>query len=351
MKKIIVSSGYMGSGSSAVTDLLAEYRGTENSFRSFEYVFLHCPQGLFDLEDKLIIGNNALRSDEAIRTFRKEMKKLYDKKYYWVGDYKTKIGKNFMMETDKFLDEITEFNIDSYWYIHEEVNLKMFLMLLVRKIVKFITFNKVILNRPMKYNDGVKISFTTKEKFYAAAKKYIYNVLENISRGNENIMLDQLLLPFNLHRVDNYFGDELKVIVVERDPRDVFITNKYIWPKRNLSVPFPTDALEFSKFYKSMRKSEIPSSSKKVLRIKFEDLIYNYDDTVNNIEKFMNYKKQDHIDKFKRFNPNVSIKNTQLFYDDKYQEEVKIITRELRDYLYEFPYKLNNNVKDTVEFE
>ena len=56
MRKIIVPTGYMGSGSSAVTDLVAEYKNCNNDYRSFEYVFLHCPNGLFDLEDKLLIG-------------------------------------------------------------------------------------------------------------------------------------------------------------------------------------------------------------------------------------------------------------------------------------------------------
>ena len=49
-----------------------------------------------------------------------------------------------------------------------------------------------------------------------------------------NVILDQLLLPFNLFRIENYFEpEEIRVFVVERDPRDVYIINKYIWA-RNL---------------------------------------------------------------------------------------------------------------------
>ena len=88
MKRIIVPTGYMGSGSSAITDLVAEFKDCQNEYKSYEYVLLHCPNGLFDLEDKLLIGNNAIRSDEAIRSFELQMKKLYDKKYWWVGNYK-----------------------------------------------------------------------------------------------------------------------------------------------------------------------------------------------------------------------------------------------------------------------
>ena len=91
MHKIIVPVGYMESGSSAVTDLIKEYENVNNDYNYLEYVFLHCPDGVFDLEDKLLIGNNAIRSDEAIHSFLMRMKELYSKKYWWVGNY-CKIG-------------------------------------------------------------------------------------------------------------------------------------------------------------------------------------------------------------------------------------------------------------------
>ena len=67
MNKLIIPTGYMGSGSSAITDILSEYDSINVENADFEYVFLHCPNGLFDLEDKLLIGNNAVRSDEALQ--------------------------------------------------------------------------------------------------------------------------------------------------------------------------------------------------------------------------------------------------------------------------------------------
>ena len=76
MRKVIIPLSYMGSGSSAVTDLISEFANVNNKYGSFEYVFLHCPNGVFDLEDKLLIGNNSLKSDEAIHTFLKTMKEL-----------------------------------------------------------------------------------------------------------------------------------------------------------------------------------------------------------------------------------------------------------------------------------
>lgn len=351
MNKIIVPTGYMGSGSSAITDLIAEFKDCQNEHKSYEYVLLHCPNGLFDLEDKLLRGNNAIRSDEAIRSFELQMNKLYNKKFWWIGNYEKIIGPNFKKLTDNYINEIEEFNYPGFWYTHEEVNSKMFIKLLIRKPLKMLLKNKIKFKKILKYNDGMRISFIKEKEFYEKSHKYIYSVIEEISKGKKNIILDQFLLPFNLFRVDNYFDEKLKVIAVERDPRDVYILNKYIWPSRGITVPMPTDALEFCEFYRNMRESEKKCNSNKVLRIKFEDLIYNYDKELERITNFLGFTSKDHINKKKRFNPDISIKNTQLFRKKDYMEEIKIIEKELKKYLYNFPTELNNDVKDTVEFE
>ena len=351
MDRIIVSTGYMGSGSSAITDLISEFKDCANDYKSYEYVFLHCPNGLFDLEDRLLIGNNAIKSDDSIRQFELQMKKLYNKRFWWVGNYEKIIGPEFMEETNKFINNITEFRLNNYWYTHEEVNFTMFMKLLIRKPIKIISKNKLCNKKILRYKDGMKISYIKDNDFYKYASEYTYKILEIIGKGRKNIIMDQLLLPFNLYKVDNYFDDKLKVIVVERDPRDVFILNKYIWQEKKIGVPFPLEVNEFCKYYKKMRESEKECISKKVLRIRFEDLIYNYDKELKKIEKFLNFKKEEHINPKSRFNPEISIKNTQLFNKKEYIKEVKIIEKELSNYLYDFPYEIKNDVKETVEFE
>ena len=173
----------------------------------------------------------------------------------------------------------------------------------------------------------MRISYVDSKKFYEESHKYIYKIIEEISKGKENIILDQFLLPFNLFRVDNYFDDKLRVIVVARDPRDVFITNKYIWQQKQICVPFPLEVNEFCSFYKKMRESEKECTSNKVLRINFEDLIYNYDTKIKEITKFLGFKESDHINKKTRFIPEISIKNTQLFRKEEYREECRSIQR------------------------
>ena len=350
MKKIIVPTGYMGSGSSAITDLISEFKDCQNDFGAYEYVFLHCPNGLFDLEDKLLYGNNVIRSDEAIRSFELQMNKLYSKKFWWVGNYKKIIGKNFKKITDDYINDITQFNHSGYYYMHEEVNFKMFIKLLLLKPFKML-FKKVEFPKVLKYKDGIRLSFVNEKEFYKKSHDYIYSIVQEISKGKENVILDQFLLPHNLFRIDNYFDKSLKVIVVERDPRDVFVINKYVWSKKGLSLPFPLEVNEFCDFYDKMRKSERIIVSDSVLRVKFEDLIYNYEDVLKKVKNFMSFKDKEHINKMKKFDPNKSIINTQIFRNQEYENEIKIIEEKLGKYLYQFPYLLENDANKTVEFD
>lgn len=204
MKKIIVPTGYMGSGSSAITDLISEFRDCQNEFKSYEYVLLHCPNGLFDFEDKLLIGNNAIRSDEAIRSFETQMKKLYNKKFWWVGNYQKIISSNFMKITEEYINNIQEFNFPGYWYTHEEVNTKMFFKLLARKPLKILTGNKVRFNKILKYSDGMRISYVDSNKFYEESHKYIYKIIEEISKGKENILKDFSFHIYGIYRLKYY---------------------------------------------------------------------------------------------------------------------------------------------------
>ncbi len=344
MNKIIVPTGYMGSGSSAITDLISEISGYDADHGTFEYVFLHCPNGVFDLEDKLLIGNNALRSDEALRSFRHTMKQLFDKKYWWVGNYKTHLCPEFMDYTDKYIDSLIQHRPDFYWYYQENADFEMIIKLIVKRIVKILSLGRIETKKPLVYDDMV-ISCVTPEEFYEKTRVYLKKLWNKLGIDNRNLILDQLLLPFNLHRAHKYFEEnEAEIFVVERDPRDMFIINKYIWQKNGEPVPYPTDVHEFCKYYASLRKMEKQSSYSGVHRLHFEDLIYNYEDSVTKVYEILGVNHNDHIKKGQKFNPDRSIENTQLFLaDPKFAEERKVIEEKLSEYLYPFQYERKPN--------
>lgn len=363
---LLVPVSYMGSGSSALTDLLAEYEGVLAPHNDFEYVFLHCPDGLFDLEDKLLHGNTALRSDEALHSFSQRMQNL-NKSRWWVADYQTKIGPHFASACQQFIANLIDAKPDFYWYEQEQNEAWMYPALIFNKLLRFLSRGKIQRRRPLTHPE-IWLSWPSADEFYAKARQFLAAVFEPIAAQypkQKHLVFDQLLLPHNLHRLEHYFplsektytpetenGKvapaedsplKLKALVINRDPRDVFISNKYFWSKQNVPLPYPTDVQDFCRMYRKLRQAEKPAVAEGILRLQFEDLIYNYEKTCARIESFLDLCPEQHHQALTRFNPQRSIQNTQLFLaKSDWQNEAEVIHRELTEYCYDFPYTYIN---------
>lgn len=337
MNKLIIPTGYMGSGSSAVTDFINEFEGYHAPNGDFEYILLHCPDGVFDLEDKLLLGNNALRSDEALHSFEKRMNELYLRKYWWVADYKNNIGTDFWKITQKYMDSLIQFRQNNYWYMQERLNFTRFIHTGMRMIIRKLTGNKILLKRALEYNT-MYLSIPTPEEFYAASKTYLDEILECLGIEEHHLILDQLLLPHNLHRMHHYLPNNTECFVVQRDPRDMFILNKYVWSKTACPVPYPLDVNRFCDYYIRIRKSEKNTNNPHIHRLFFEELIYQYDECREKIMKTLGLTEQQHTKRLEHFNPEKSIHNTQLFRNPSYLAESEIIEDKLSEYLFNFPY-------------
>lgn len=339
--ELLVPVSYMGSGSSALTDLLSEYEGVENPLGSFEFVFLHCPDGLFDLEDKLLVGNNALRSDEALHRFLDKMAALYQGRW-WVGQYKQRLCPDFLPLAQQFVDELIEERPDFYWYEQERVTKSQYPYLALRKILSLVTLGRLQLPKPLRHPQ-MWLSYPKPEAFYAKASEFVWAVLQAWQRKakfeGQKLILDQFLLPHNLHRLPHYFPERLTAFVLERDPRDVFLSNKYIWAPRGEQVPYPTEVRAFVSMYRSLRESERPLSSQQVHRLQFEDLVYRYEETKQRLEACLGLSPAAHLRPRQRFVPEKSIHNTQLWLSEPaWQAEADFILQELPTYCYDFPY-------------
>ncbi len=83
-------------------------------------MFLHCPGGVFDLEDKLLVGNNAVRSDEALHTFEATMKELYTRRFWWPANYKKNLHPDFMKLTKDYIGKLVQYLPADYWYVRAE---------------------------------------------------------------------------------------------------------------------------------------------------------------------------------------------------------------------------------------
>lgn len=345
--QVVIPTGYMGSGSSAITDLLSEVDGYSCANGNFEYVFMHCPDGVFDLEDKLLLGNTAVRSDEALHSFYQCMKNLYKNRRYWVADYAHKIAPEFLDWCTEFVNSLISEKITaSYWYYQENPNFRIYLKKAIAKALKMVSFQKIQMKPGIRYNE-MWISYATKEEFYSAAKILIERFFTKMGVRETAVILDQFLLPHNLFRMQNYFEDNCKALVVERDPRDVFLLNKYYWSKANCPVPYSFNVAEFCRNYRKMRLAEKSCDNKNVMRLHFEDLIYRYDTEVCAVFEFLGIREEAHTRKKTKLIPKKSRINTQLFRKkEEYIEEARYIEDQLKEYLYDFPYTENEQITE-----
>ena len=97
--------------------------------------------------------------------------------------------------------------------------------------------------------------------------------------------------------------------------------------------------------YSKMREIDAKIYSDKVLRIHFEDLVYNYEDTLNLLYDFLNINSDMHkVNKCKIFNPSMSRKNTQIYkINTCLKKETEIIEKRLSKYIYNFGDKPSGN--------
>ena len=122
-------------------------------------------------------------------------------------------------------------------------------------------------------------SYPTEEKFISMTKQYLENLWEATEAREDTLVFDQLVPACNISKYIKYFNN-IKVIVVDRDPRDMYVLNKYFWDDEVI----PTENVDiFIKHFKLLRKHQQFEKEDKdiVLRIRFEDAIYKYEDTLS----------------------------------------------------------------------
>lgn len=334
---IIGACGYGATGSSVVSDLLKEYDDIQ-VFDSFEFWMSYRVDGLEDLEYHLMKQYSKGEScDAAIRRF---LRRSQSYKVPFIN--KPCDGKLFYELSKQFVDEITQFRFKGLYtaevcsgYIIKDIFAFAFKKVFMPKIIEKIVGKRVYL-----WPCGDKYYSIEPENFYEAAQRYTSAVLEAMGADlGKPICLDQ---PFsgNCPECSFKFYKDPYAIVVDKDPRDLYLAGKYTKDPNFKFSPI-NDVDKFIVYYRNMRKHY--TEDDRILRIRFEDLIYNYEQSIARIEAFLNV--HNHIRKREIFNPARSINNTQLIrLHPNELENIKKIERELPEFLFNF------EKYDNVEF-
>lgn len=326
---IIGIGGYGYTGSTAVYDLLKEYDEVDyiKTNRTLEFSFVYNPDGLFDLEFNVLRAPaKHLKGDWAIRRYLSYIN-IY-KKYF---DSVT--NNQFSKLNSKYIDDIVQVKYRRYVTLLDQ-QYTSYPLILIKAL------RKVQIRLEAKYKKDFHIVPKREgyicvypDHFVEKTKEFIAGVIKSTGMDlTKKIMLDQPFPPNNPTEVFHYYDDPF-AIVVDRDPRDIYLISKRL---SHLAGTFiPHDSVEdFVEAYRDIRLGQAGDSSH-VLRVNFEDLIYRYKDTIKQIESFL--KLAEHTMPKKFFKPEVSIATTQLYkvYPDE-AENIAFIERELKEYIYPF---------------
>lgn len=329
--KIVTCAGYNGTGSSAITDLLKEFDNCY-SLGEYEFRFIQDPYGVSDLDYYLVENNHRLNSSNGIKKFMKHIDFVSGNKF--IPKYEKYFDNQFKKISYEYINKLVDVDYRSTW--HQDVIEKGILFYYFYKlttkpltwIARKLTGKKEIYVSLLN-NERFYLS-NPKEKFYSITKEYTEKLFTIANKENKEFLaVDQLVPPTNVDRYLRYFNN-LKVIVVDRDPRDLYLLEKVYWKE---SVIPANTVEEFITWYKVTRDFKEDENKQSILRIDFEDLIFEYENTVEKILKFLNISQANHINKLQHFNPNNSKKNTMLWLKhEDYEEDIKKITKELGQY-------------------
>ncbi len=350
MKQIAVT-GYYGTGSSAVVDLLSEVDGVKCALGNrYEHTNLNCAGGLFDLEARLFHENsNYYNRDIALNDFYNEMLKQYRYNFGWYGAYKKKIGKKYLENVEEFLNAISICGTKKSLAhtMKRRFSVVKAMLQIAAKLV--LHRNYGALGCKYVYDKDPQMFLTAAhDEFLRASRIFIKSYFECCQIGDNDMVYDHLIYPEQCNVVERFFDDDFRLIIVDRDPRDIYILDKYFWSTAKFGfqmMPMPRDIDGFCKYWKAMHdRAKKQCAQKNVCYIHFEDLIYNYDITIQKILDFCEIDPKRHIEKKKVFNPDCSINNTQVFNSiDGSKDICDTIEKRLPNLIYTFPYNRTGN--------
>lgn len=328
---IIGACGYGATGSGIITDFLREFDDVQ-VFDDFEFSYAYRVDGLQDLEYHLMKQfSKSISSDAAIKRFIRAANYIKTPLIHKPTDKKT-----YFDLVNKYVESITQCKfkgMESIDVISGNV-LKNVINLAMKKVILPKLFEKKRGEATCFWpNRDVYVSVKP-ENFYDASKEFIRGILVAMGADlNKTIVLDQ---PFEGNAPLNSFKffDNPKAIIVDRDPRDLFLEAKHTLIAEGRFIP-RHNVKAFCEYYKRIRTDRPTEDSDNILLLRFEDLMYNYAECVTKIIGFCNLGE--HVRSKQFFNPQKSINNTQLIR--RYPEDIeaiRYIENDLAKFLYPF---------------
>jgi len=313
----VIIGGFGGSGSSAAVDLLREVEGFHSIIP--ELRFITDPDGILSLETALGTNWSPYQSDRAIKRFITLVWKLSRKGGfpYANQDFNRSICPSFRRLSLEYARSLVGTEYSGMW-----VGINDPFSLFFRKAAK-------VLKGTSPYGKKIFLSRSPSNEFIPLTKAYLKELLGEAAQGKRAI-LDEGYASLFPSRVLALF-DNARMIIISRDPRDTYANAvKY-------SYAFaPRDVKGFIFWFRSlMEKSNQETDSEVLLRIRFEELVLDYETQRSRILAFLRVPETAHSSPRSFFDPAVSKKNIGLWRSHPDVDAMTRIGEELNQYCWE----------------
>lgn len=331
MEYTIGACGFSGTGSSTVCDYLKEFDEMD-VLDAQEFYLPYLPDGLQDLRYHLHEGG--MRDYNC----RIALKRYLDLCHGSEGrSYQQNTHGRFREMTDQYIADLVQIE-----YIGRYRNTRG-MRDFVNRVYKKLGIYKLISTMEKKCGhelciyplQEIAISIYP-ENFAERTKKYVRDILDAMGREKgKSVVLDQ---PFSGNDPVAAFSffDNPKAIVLDRDPRDIYVLMKDFWRSGGFRAIPADNPKDYCVFHRKLRENmPYKKPDPNILCVQFEDLIYRYDETTKTIKTFVGLENAQR--KRKSFYPERSVNNTQVYKRyPQWQDDIRYIERELKEYLYPF---------------
>lgn len=309
-------SGFVYSGKSAVSDLLREVTGFFVPPSDVEFDLLRVPGGLVDLKNSVDDWSPS-RSNAALHRFSRVAtiagrklplhRKFFENDLAYVARYP-----DYFPVLQQFLSNIVLLRWDTPWpYENIEDGL---LQTFMRKVTGRFGFIKMR-----------NFCLLDKDGFLKHAQEFTDRLVwSGVDRTQfQTVVIHNSLEAFDPARNMDLFKS-VKSIVVDRDPRDIYATAQVITPglrdrlNRYLNICAGHDIDMFIQRFNIYRSNVRENPN--VLRIRYEDMVQDYDHTVRSILAFLDADPSRHVRRHQDFNPEVSRKNVGMWKEERFRK-------------------------------
>jgi hypothetical protein len=311
LHRVVDLSGFMFSGKSAVSDVLREFERFDVPHYRSEFDLLRISGGLIDLKNA-VMDWSPIRTPAALERFERVANRLaatpgFPDKLFATGFGYSKRYPNFEAATREFIDAIVEVEWQTPWP-YDDLN-DSAIATLRRKILR--RLGSVPYRR---------YRLISRQKFMAAVQAYVGCLLwQATDRARvDTLVTHNALEPFNPQANLDLLGPGAKSIVVDRDPRDIYATAITTQTGFNDDLEFykriagAHDVDVFIARYRIYRES-CAGQQPDVLRLRFEDLVSRYNETVGEIRSFLEVPAVQHAARGTIFKPEVARQNVGLW--------------------------------------